>query len=217
MAEAARSETGRGSAKPPAKTANGRERLLLVSMSLFADRGFDGVTIRDIANEAEVSIGLVNHHFGSKKGLQQAVDDFFLERTSKAIQRRAVALADRDIERIAADQREWIVRAEDEWPSFAAYLRRAILEGSDWGRNLLEQYFSHIEKLLERPDVKSRVDQRVDGTWMKLIFLFILLGPLVLDPHIKSMMGKSAYDPDMWAKFQEQFSLIFWKGVDARE
>ena len=45
------------------------------ALRLFADRGPDAVTVRDVAAAAEVSPALVMHHFGSKAGLREAVDE----------------------------------------------------------------------------------------------------------------------------------------------
>lgn len=54
-------------------THSARERLMHTAMRAFAARGFDGVTIRDLAQEAGVNIAAVNYHFGSKEDLHQAV------------------------------------------------------------------------------------------------------------------------------------------------
>ena len=43
---------------------------------LFAQRGIAGVSIREIAQHAQVNHGLVHRHFGSKEGLVQAVLDY---------------------------------------------------------------------------------------------------------------------------------------------
>src|ERR1700752_1197302 len=48
------------------------------ALRLFAARGPDGVTVRQIAAAAGVSPGLVLHHFGSKEGLRQAADEHVL-------------------------------------------------------------------------------------------------------------------------------------------
>jgi AcrR family transcriptional regulator len=56
-----------------------RARIRDAALHLFAERGMDGATIRDIARAAGVSGGLVRHHFGSKDGLRDACDSFALD------------------------------------------------------------------------------------------------------------------------------------------
>ncbi len=46
-----------------------REVLLLTAGQLFAERGFDGVSTRAIAEEAGVKLGSIHYHFGSKENL----------------------------------------------------------------------------------------------------------------------------------------------------
>jgi len=48
-------------------------RILEVAERLFAERGLDGVSMRDITSEAETDLGLVNYHFTSKDGLFETV------------------------------------------------------------------------------------------------------------------------------------------------
>lgn len=50
-----------------------RERILDAAERLFAQRGFHGVSIRDITGMAGVDVALANYHFGSKQGLLEAV------------------------------------------------------------------------------------------------------------------------------------------------
>jgi AcrR family transcriptional regulator len=52
-----------------------RARIRDAAIALFAERGIGPATIRDIAQAAGVSSGLLRHHFGSKEGLRQACDE----------------------------------------------------------------------------------------------------------------------------------------------
>ncbi|HEV7621531.1 MAG TPA: TetR family transcriptional regulator [Flavisolibacter sp.] len=49
-----------------------------VAERLFAQKGFDGTSVRDIAEDAVVNPSMISYYFGSKEGLMQAL---FQERT----------------------------------------------------------------------------------------------------------------------------------------
>lgn len=52
-----------------------REQLLSVGRKLFADKGFESVTVEEIAAKANVSKPVVYEHFGGKEGLYAVVVD----------------------------------------------------------------------------------------------------------------------------------------------
>ena len=52
-----------------------REQLIAIARGLFAERGFDGTSIEEIAARAEVSKPVVYEHFGGKEGLYAVVVD----------------------------------------------------------------------------------------------------------------------------------------------
>lgn len=52
-----------------------RDRILDAAEALFAEHGYDGVTLRRIATRAGVDVALANYHFGKKLDLFQAVFD----------------------------------------------------------------------------------------------------------------------------------------------
>jgi AcrR family transcriptional regulator len=60
-----------------------RARIRDAAIRLFAERGVDGTTVRDIAQNAGVSSGLLRHHFGSKEALREACDVYALDRLVK--------------------------------------------------------------------------------------------------------------------------------------
>ena len=52
-----------------------REQLLDVGRKLFADKGFEAVSVEEIANKANVSKPVVYEHFGGKEGLYAVLVD----------------------------------------------------------------------------------------------------------------------------------------------
>ncbi|WP_227936581.1 forespore capture DNA-binding protein RefZ [Alkalihalobacillus deserti] len=56
-----------------------KEKILDAAVRLFHTQGFDGTSVRDIANKAKVNVALVSYHFGGKKGLYEELMTQFLE------------------------------------------------------------------------------------------------------------------------------------------
>ncbi|UIR57128.1 TetR family transcriptional regulator [Sphingobacterium sp. SRCM116780] len=54
--------------------------ILHVAEELFSQNGFDGTSVRDIANQAQVNVAMINYYFGSKDKL---LDDLFAYRIEK--------------------------------------------------------------------------------------------------------------------------------------
>lgn len=50
-----------------------RQRILEAAERHYAERGFDGMSMRALTSEAEVNLAAVNYHFGSKKELIHAI------------------------------------------------------------------------------------------------------------------------------------------------
>lgn len=50
-----------------------RERILNSAEKLFADKGFDATSIREITANARCNVAAVNYHFGDKEGLYDSV------------------------------------------------------------------------------------------------------------------------------------------------
>lgn len=68
----------RGRGRPPGQTAQGaaaRERLYGIAIRLMAKRGYESTTLREVAKEAGVSVGLLYRYFPSKRAIIIALYD----------------------------------------------------------------------------------------------------------------------------------------------
>ncbi len=57
-----------------------KRRILNAAEELFAEKGFDGATIREVAERSDLSGPLILFHFQSKEGLYEAVKDAIVRR-----------------------------------------------------------------------------------------------------------------------------------------
>jgi AcrR family transcriptional regulator len=56
--------------------ADKREHILILAEQLFGERGFDGTSVRDIAQLAGVNLAMISYYFGSKEKLLEALITF---------------------------------------------------------------------------------------------------------------------------------------------
>lgn len=192
---------------------DGRARLLRVAMELFADRGYDSVTVRDIAAAAKVSIGLINHHFGSKAGLREAVDTKFMAQFEEMLAVEQPEIRRYDPDAVGEWVDRWIDRHIDDWALSTRYMRRALLEGSDWGAALFDRFFQFIRRGVDRLDAQGRIRPDVDRLWLPLLVMYLDLGTLLLDPYVTRVLGRSGFDRDLWRRRHRAYMDLIWRGI----
>jgi len=56
--------------------ADKREHILVAAEDLFAEKGFDGTSVRDIAQQAGVNLAMISYYFGSKEKLLESLIEF---------------------------------------------------------------------------------------------------------------------------------------------
>lgn len=201
-----------------AKTAdggNGKLRLIKVAMRMFAEKGYDGITVRDISTAADVSVGLINHHFGSKEGLREAVDQHFIGQFEEVLaeQRPAPRDEDESLAQSVEFTEAWINRHIDDWDLTKAYMRRALLEGSDWGAGLFERFYQVVRTSVDRMDADGKIRPDVDRLWLPLLIMYMELGTLLLEPFVDRVLGKSGFDRQLWRRRHQAYIDLVYRGV----
>ena len=77
------------------------DRILDAAERLFAEKGFEGASVRDLAAAAEVNLAAIHYHFGGKEALYRALGERLMnelrERRLTAI-RRALEAPDATLE-----------------------------------------------------------------------------------------------------------------------
>ena len=138
--------------KDPAKKSR-KERILDAAEELFAEHGFDGVTLRTISGAAGVDVALANYHFGPKRDLFDAV----LNRRAEVLNKVRSDALDACIESAAPGNPtvEDIIHAylspmgkiqgsaDEGWRHYFA-LVAYVNNSPEFGRELMSQYFNPL-------------------------------------------------------------------------
>lgn len=158
-----------------------RLHLMDAALRAFAERGYEGTTIRHIAAEAQVAPGLLYHYFANKEALLTAL----FERSGELVMSAfaAVAMVESAPERLSAligVSAEIVREHRDFWrisygvrsqPSVVAGLARGIAEQSE----LFLQLFTALLTELGRPH--PEVEARVLFASMDGVFQHYVLDP----------------------------------------
>jgi AcrR family transcriptional regulator len=158
-----------------------RQRLLEAGAQLFARRGFNDVTVREICRAAHANVAAVNYHFHDKLGLYTAVVRMAIEtiRGTSDIAREAGEGGSAEqklriyirvfLERIAANGRDsWIHRLvsremAEPTPAFDLILKQAI-------RPRLEYLSGLLGELLGRPPGDDMVMRCIGSIQSQFLF-----------------------------------------------
>lgn len=135
-------------APSPREKASTRDKLLEAAIKLFAEKGFNGTTTKEIAERAEVNEALIFRHFSTKRDLYGAIIEkkIFEEpgieitlethKDSKDDALVFTAIATRMFDRCGKD------------PSFMRLFHFSALEGHDLSDMFFETYVEYINMLI---------------------------------------------------------------------
>ncbi len=186
-----------------------KEKIRYTAFIMFGKSGFSGTSIRQIAHESGVSLGLVRYHFGSKEELRSAIDDWVL-------------LSFQDpLENIPAgdplEQLTWINKSfadvMRDQPGFDQYLRRSLLEESENSRNLFNGLLKLMMALIDQAQENGSIPTTADTTWMPYQILFLHLGPLLLKPFVEPHFTEPIYSPEIINQRSQANLNLFMYGL----
>ncbi|MBM6589652.1 TetR/AcrR family transcriptional regulator [Brevibacterium sp. RIT 803] len=155
------------------------ERILGAAVKEFAEHGFTKTTIRGIASAAEVSPGLVIHHFGSKEGLRTACDDHVFDAIATAKAANA-EYASRAMQMMFDD------------PSMAMninYLMKSLLDPSEHGQRYFEHYLNLVEDYIAHGFAGYEFRQSEDPRGQAATIATLALAPTMLEHRLQESLG----------------------------
>ncbi len=126
-------------------SADTRYRLIDAAATLFADRGFQNVTVREICKASNANVAAVNYHFGDKAGLYRAVVTLAIEvmqETNELSQRAGEGLSPE--EQLRGFVRVYVSRLTGEGPN--AWIHRLMAREMEHPTDVLEQVMQQVFK-----------------------------------------------------------------------
>lgn len=184
------------------------ERIRDAALKCFADRGTSATSLRAVAAEAGVSLGLVQHHFDTKANLIKAVDDHVLGVMNAAITQR-IPEPPADTITDMGDRVTALVAAE---PDVVAYVVRALTDGSSLGRQVFDSLAAiGAERWKARQDL-GLTRPELDPTWGALNPLVLALGAWILRDHIERHLPAPFDTPEQLQRWENSVNALLRDG-----
>jgi AcrR family transcriptional regulator len=158
-----------------------RARIREAAIALFAEKGMAATTIRDIAQAAGVSSGLLRHHFGSKEGLRDACDEYALNQIT--------ALG------IQFTETNMLGRITPEIMRLQQYAIRSVMDGSPSALAMFDKALAYGEHWLERSDLEV-----ADPQAYLAVISVMKMSMFVMRDLLSHALGESVDEPAGWAR-----------------
>jgi len=158
-----------------------REQLLDIGRTLFAAKGFDGTSVEEIADKANVSKPVVYEHFGGKEGLYAVVVDREVSRLLDRVTASLVGDHPRELlEQAAGALLEYVERDTD---GFRILVRDSpVASSSGTFASMLSDVATQVEHVLAGEFKTRGYDPKLAGLYSQaLVGMVALTGQWWLD------------------------------------
>jgi len=188
------------------------ERIRLAALRSFATRGAAATSLRSVAADAGVSLGLVQHHFETKAGLIKAVDDYVMGVVIEMVSRPPSTHPSDSI----ADMGSRITNLLIEHPDVVDYFGRALIDGSDLGATIWDTLAAYGTARWNTRKETGEARDDIDVTWAALNSLVLALGTLILRGHIERQVPDAFSSPAQLERWQESVNTLLREGLFPR-
>jgi len=199
-----------------------KQRLLSAAKKLFADFGFDGTKVRDIADAAGVNLSLVSYHFDGKEGLYRAVIDQFGRERLAAAERlmQSVSSAEELKVRVKMLLAE-IMNVHLAEPHLTLIVHREIESNVPFAKDVFEQTFlkcfSNCVSFFKSAQKQGIIRKDIDVVTLTTLLHGAMKYMIVMDPISTQYFNRSMRDPKHREKLIEDFIRIIFEGAFKRE
>lgn len=188
------------------------DKILVSAIKLFAEKGFNGTTTKEIAEMADVNESLIFRHFSTKRELYGAIIEKKIEeepgieltiethRDSKDDELVFTAIASRMINKCGKD------------PSFIRLLHFSALEGHELSDMFFETYVEYVNMLL-CDYIETRIG---DGAFKKMHPLYAsqaFIGMVINHIIIQELFGEKKRNNTDQERIIDTFVQIFLEGI----
>lgn len=186
------------------------EKIRDAALVEFAARGVEATSLSTVAAKAQVSIGLIQHHFGSKVGLVDAVDRHVIAVLRAALLNAPEPTTDGDL----AVQ---LVTLLTQHNAVAEYVGRSLVDHTPFGAPLFN---AAVEMETDRRRSLSETRQAGvgrDAPWDVMNTLALVVGAVALRTHVDRHLPAPLLSADQLARWGHSVDAMTGTGPAAED
>jgi TetR/AcrR family transcriptional regulator, regulator of cefoperazone and chloramphenicol sensitivity len=176
----------------------------------FARDGVGATSIRDVAKAAEVSPGLVQHHFPNKAALIDAVNDYVIDIATHAFSQPPDKDSPADIQQQLGDRVTALMR---EHPTTLRYVARSAADGDETALGLFDAFLAIARAQWQALADRDLLRPDTDITWAALHAVVINLGTILLKDAIDRHLPAPFFAPEQLERWNTASNALFREGV----
>ncbi len=188
-----------------------KDRLLKSGAILFAEKGFAGVSVREICEHAETSMNMIHHYFESKDGLLKAIVEQFSANVY-AVPMRLLDKPPRSKEDFQSRIEMLFEATLDAYIEHRLILLVVIRELANPGA--LAEYMKRFGDFLEQAKKKGFVRKELDSDMVTGFLLDRILNQVQFVPWIRKIYGRDILSDPKYNKQWCKSNLdLFMNGI----
>ncbi|SBS78113.1 Regulatory protein TetR [uncultured Mycobacterium sp.] len=181
-----------------------RAAIMQAALEVFASRGSADATFQIIAQTAGVSVGAIQHHFGSKERLIDAVDTHVIQTIA------AVMSQPEPAQPVEVGQRVRVL-FEAHLPVLD-YLARQLVDDGPVGRAVFDAMAAAGVQRWEHLAETGATPEGLDTEWAGLNPLVLVLGAIILRRHLDRRWPEGFATANQLSRWEEAMNVLISKG-----
>ena len=184
----------------------GRRRAAIIQAALevFASRGCADATFQSIAQTAGVSVGAIQHHFGSKERLVEAVDSYVLQ-TIAAVMSQPEPGGPAEV-----GQRVRVLF--DAHLPVLDYIARQLVDDGPVGRAVFDAMAAAGVQRWEHLAESGATPEGLDTEWAGLNPLVLVLGAIILRRHLDRRWPEGFATDSQLSRWERAMNMLISHG-----
>lgn len=196
-----------------------RQRILKVSTRLFAQMGFEGTSLRDIAKEAQVNVAMVSYYFGNKEGLYLECISHFAKskieteqeilkqpKSPEEFKTRFRQIVENKL-RVFAEDRDAhkIIMREMQTQRDVEFYKKFV--------DQLEPVFRTLQGFFQGAIEVGVVKPQFNAELLTMMLMGILSHPCIAEKAMEMKLGYTLANTEVRDQYVDQICEIFFAGV----